>query len=221
MAVAPRKQIRKKTPIEEKGAGAFTIHKKKKNYQELDLGEEESEQEVEIAASQVEANSFYHFHKVLSSVQYSVGKNVQEYLEAFCLQYRSIKESAALLPQPMEGVLLMINETVAAFYKDFNIGSTDKKSLMHRCRPAVERYLFSKLYDRLFAMYIERNEEDDSLFVERSAVLKRMRPEDIMKALDIKEKFIITEGLRFTSTRGSLNQFELARGSKAMNLSSS
>jgi hypothetical protein len=38
---------------------------------------------------------------------------------------------------------------------------------MHYCRPAVEKYIFTKLYDKLFAMYAIKNENEDKMFVER------------------------------------------------------
>jgi hypothetical protein len=64
------------------------------------------------AGTYIETSSVYHIHKVLSSDQYAVGKNIQQYLEGFHVQYRSLKESAALLPQPMEGIICVVNETV-------------------------------------------------------------------------------------------------------------
>ena len=48
-------------------------------------------------------------------------------------------------------------------------------------------------------MYAIKNEEEDRLFIERSAVIKRMRPADVMTYLGIKDKFIINEPLNFSS----------------------
>ena len=45
-----------------------------------------------------ETSSIYVIHKILSSDQYTLGKNVAEYIECFHLQYKSIRESAMLLP---------------------------------------------------------------------------------------------------------------------------
>ena len=51
--------------------------------------------------SYAETSSIYQINKILSSENYAVGKNVQNYLKCFQLQYRSLRESAALLPAPM------------------------------------------------------------------------------------------------------------------------
>lgn len=94
---------------------------------------------------------------MLASDQYTVGRNIQQYLEGFHLQYRSLKESAALLPQPMEGIICVVNETVLSFNSQYNFGKELGKDILTYCRPAVERYIFAKLYDNLFAMYAIKN----------------------------------------------------------------
>lgn len=48
-------------------------------------------------------------------------------------------------------------------------------------------------------MYAIKNEEEDRLFNERSAHIKKMKPSDVMVYLGIKEKFIINEPLNFSS----------------------
>ena len=101
----------------------------------------------------------------------------------------------------MEGIVGIINETVMAFNSEYNLGKDTAKSLMSHCRPAVEKYLFSKvrilkpellkLYDKLFAMYAIKNEDEDRLFVERSSLIKRIKATEIMQYLGIRDKFII------------------------------
>ena len=120
-----------------------------------------------------------------------MGKNIQQYLEGFHIQYRSLKESAALLPQPMEGAIAVVNETVAAINSEYNFGKDVGKDILAYCRPAVERYIFAKLYDNLFAMYAIKNQQDDHKFCEKQALIKRMNDESIMSYLGIKKKFIL------------------------------
>ena len=82
-----------------------------------------------------------------------------------------MKESAALLPQPMEGIIYVVNETVLSFNSEYNLGKDVGKDILTYCRPAVERYIFTKLYDNLFAMYAIKNQSDDRLFTQRQAVI--------------------------------------------------
>lgn len=58
------------------------------------------------------------------------------------------------------------------------------------CRPAVEKYIFGKLFDKLFVMYAIKNENDDVEFQQIGALIKTIRAEDTMRFLGIREKFI-------------------------------
>jgi hypothetical protein len=99
----------------------------------------------------------------------------------------------------MEGLISLINETVHSFNSEYNLGKETTKGLMTYCRPAVEKYIFSKLYDKLFAMYAIKNEDEDRLFIERSLVIKRMKPNDIMTYLGISEKFKMNDPVNNSS----------------------
>ena len=39
----------------------------------------------------------------------------------------------------------LANETVHTFHSEYNLGKETAKSLMQYCRPAVEKYIFSKV----------------------------------------------------------------------------
>ena len=48
-------------------------------------------------------------------------------------------------------------------------------------------------------MYAIKNEYEDKLFIEKSSIIKRMKPVEIMNYLGINQRFIICEHLNFTS----------------------
>ena len=54
-----------------------------------------------MSAENLAGYSFYEFRKILSSDQYSIGKKIVDFTRDFFANYRSIKESAELLPQPV------------------------------------------------------------------------------------------------------------------------
>lgn len=60
--------------------------------------------------------------------------------------------------------MMVINETVISFESEYNLGREVGKDMLQYCRLTVERYFFSKLYDKLFAMYAIKNEKEDRLF---------------------------------------------------------
>jgi hypothetical protein len=73
----------------------------------------------------------------------------------------------------MHGIANVVNETVSSFNSEYNLGKTSGKELLPYCRQSVEKYIFGKVHDKLFAMYAIKNEETDRLFVERSELIRK------------------------------------------------
>lgn len=80
---------------------------------------------------------------------------------------------------------MVVNETVMCFESEYNLGKETGKDLLQYCRLAVERYFFSKLYDKIFAMYVIKNEIDDNLFQERGRLIKKMSPFKVLGYLGV------------------------------------
>lgn len=85
----------------------------------------------------------------------------------------------------------VVNETVQSFNSEYNLGKEMGKDMLFYCRGTVEKYIFAKLFEFLFAMYCHKNESEDVLFTQRSLRIKQMRPQQVMQYLGINDKFII------------------------------
>lgn len=129
---------------------------------------EKQEPEEDITGMYQITSSIYQLNKAMSQEQYTVGRSVQEYFRDFHLQYKSIAESAALLPQPMQSVVGFVNSTIRSLESGHNLGKdSTSKEMLNQCRPTVERYIFGKLNEKLFAMYSFSNQKQDELFAAR------------------------------------------------------
>ena len=113
-------------------------------------------------------------------------------MESFPLQYSNIEESAELLPQPLEGIINLINETVKSFFQQHNYGNTSTKGLMMYCRPSVEKYIFSHLYERLYAMYKCKNEKLDKTYHRGKSMVNDLDSVKQFSTLKIPKEFIFT-----------------------------
>jgi hypothetical protein len=83
------------------------------------------------------------------------------------MQYKNLKESSDLLPAPMESCQDLINDLVRTFNMDFNLGKAQTKDMMPYCRTAIEKYIYLKVNDNLFAMYAYKNKGKDDQFTQR------------------------------------------------------
>jgi len=143
-----------------------------------------------ISTQNLESSSFYEFRKILSSDQYSIGKKVAEFLVDFGNNYKSIQESAELLPQPMESVYLLVNEITETFFADFNYGKSETKQMMPYCKISVEKYIFDKVYTQLFAMYLQKFQKPSAKYTQKvNEINQKSSNVEQFKFLDIPQKF--------------------------------
>jgi len=55
----------------------------------------------------------------------------------------------------------MINDVVDNLFSEFNYGKNDTKYVMPYCRASVEKFVFTKLYESINAMYLDRFKNED------------------------------------------------------------
>ena len=72
-----------------------------------------------------------------------------------------------------------------SFNSEYNLGKEMGKDMLFYCRGTVEKYIFAKLFEFLFAMYTHKNESEDELFTQRSLRIKSMKPAKVMEYLGI------------------------------------
>lgn len=92
----------------------------------------------------------------------------------------------------MDGLVQIVNETVNAFYHQYNFGRSEKTYLMKFCRPSVEKFVFSQVYEKLIQMYqLKYQEKDDRFCSQRQKIQDKFGPVEAMKFLDIPDCFIL------------------------------
>lgn len=162
-----------------------------------------------ISTQNLESSSFYEFRKILSSDQYSIGKKVAEFLVDFAGNYKSIKESAELLPQPMESVYLLVNEVTETFFADFNYGKSETKQMMPYCKISVEKYIFDKVYSQLFAMYLAKFDKPSQKYTDKVHEINQKSDNvEQFKFLDIPQKFWLIKKDKLDENNKLIEPFE-------------
>ena len=143
--------------------------------------------------------TYYYYHKILSSDQYSLGKKMADFLTEFNSEYKSTADCAEVLPRPLLNTINMTNMIVKDLYSNYNT-SGNNKNLMQFCRASVEKYIYGKLYTKIFGMYTAKYGDKDKQFAERSAVVKATDPVTMLKHLGVNDKYIISDNFQFSNT---------------------
>lgn len=82
-----------------------------------------------------------------------------------------------------------IDETVQTFYCYYNAGNNSNirmKQILQVCKPATEKFIFSRVYFQLYDLYSKRYEKDNILFLERQRQInEKYSYKDIMEYLEV------------------------------------
>jgi len=81
------------------------------------------------------------------------------------------------------------------------------------CRPAVEKFIFNKIYGVLYDMYNNKFAEDNNKFMAKIEQIKLLGPEKIMEFLEVRSKFkgisMDRKYIPYKSTIDCINKIEL------------
>lgn len=183
------------------------LHLKSNDNNEISYVSDEEEKSTSSngskAQQQTDSSSnkltYYYYHKILSSNQYSLGKKVEEFLIRFEEVNKSVEDGAKTLPKPLHHTVKIINELVSDLYSNYNI-SGNNKNLMQFCRASVEKYIFGKVYSKIFSMYLIKYKEANEKFAKRSAVIKATDPIKMLEHLGVNKKYIICDNFQFSNS---------------------
>lgn len=85
----------------------------------------------------------------------------------------------------MEAIVNVSNLSVRTFFSEYNCRNSSAKDFLPHCRASVERYIFSKLYERLFEMYKIKYEEEDKAFCLKIPILNANKGIKLMKLIGV------------------------------------
>lgn len=161
---------------------------KKDTYENLVNDEEET-----VVTCKHESSSYYQFHKILSSENYTLGKSISAFIQSFSEQYRNPEESVTMLPLPLDSIKETVEQAVEALFTHYNYGRANSERMMVFCRPAVEKYVYSKISHVLLPIYAAKAVSTDEEIHRKRLLLESCSTTEVFTKLAISEDFIIED----------------------------
>ena len=161
---------------------------KETSYENIIYDEEET-----VVTCKHESSSYYQFHKILSSEAYTLGKTISSFINAFAEQYRNPEESVSMLPLPLDSIKETVEQAVEALFTHYNYGRANSERMMIYCRPAVEKYIYSKVYHILFPIYVTKQLKIDEEINRKRRVCENIENNEIYKRIGMKDVFIVDD----------------------------
>ena len=174
-----------------------------------------------------EATNYYEIYKILTQENYELGKSVNIFINEFKIKNKNIEQSSKILPKQMKEIILMIRTCEDTFFNYFNFGKQKNKNenLLSYINPAIEKFLFNKLYFQLYELYAKKyNQENEDYLNKKKLINENYSIEDIMNFLEIKEKFRLLDDYKksefsenfkpYKSTIDHINKIEYEQNPK-------
>jgi len=174
-----------------------------------------------------EATNYYEIYKILTQENYELGKSVNIFINEFKIKNENIEESSKILPKQMKEIILMIRTCEDTFFNYFNFGKQKNKNenLLSYINPAIEKFLFNKLYFQLYELYQKKYEQENIDYINKKKLInEKFSIEDIMNFLEIKEKFRLLDDYKksdysenfkpYKSTIDHINKIEYEQNPK-------
>lgn len=150
-------------------------------------------EEDTIITCKHESSSYYQFHKILSSERYTLGKSIALFVNAFAEQYRNAEESVHMLPLPLDSLKETVEQTVEALFTHYNYGRANTERTMVYCRPAVEKYIYSKVYSVLFPIYLAKTSASDLEISSKRLLARQLELPVLCEKIKLEKKFFLPD----------------------------
>ena len=133
-----------------------------------------------------EAANYYEIYKILTQENYELGKSVTIFINDFKIKNKDIEHNKNLLPDQMKEIISMINFCDDTFNNYFNKNGAENKYKF--AKPAIEKFIFNKLYFQLYDLYSSKYDEENKKYMEKKELInKNLSIEKLMDYLKIKE----------------------------------
>jgi hypothetical protein len=173
-----------------------------------------------IDISNKEASNYYEFYRILSQENYDLGKNVSDFIKEFKKLNKNTEEAIIYMPKQMQELYKFTDDCVSTFYCYFNFGKSNTERMLPYCRPAVEKFIFNKIYPFIYDIYNFKHQEENKIFLINQNIIKIQKsPIQILKDLEVKKSFIDQEEddkriIPFKSTVDCINKIEFEMSPK-------
>lgn len=137
-----------------------------------------------------EAANYYEIYRIISQENYDLGKSVALFINAFKEDNRQMDKAIIRVPFQMKEILSMTESCVGTFNNYFNFGKSNTEKLLKCCRPAVEKFIFNKVYYLLYNIYDNKYEKENKLFLERQSYIRNnLTLNEVMAYLEIQTQY--------------------------------
>ncbi len=173
------------------------------------------EAETIVEKSNKKVNRYYEIYKILSNIEYELGKSINNFVETFKEKYKDLNTDKETIEkintkEIMSDIIKIVEFTTNTLNCNYNIDNVNYDSNFYNS--ATEQFIFNKIYYYLYEIYDTKYKKcNEEFLLVKKDINEKLQIKDILLNLNIEKKYLSNDPIPFKPVIEIANKIPLEK----------
>jgi hypothetical protein len=173
------------------------------------------EAETIVEKSNKKVNRYYEIYKILSNIEYELGKSINNFVETFKEKYKDLNTDKETIEkintkEIMSDIIKIVEFTTNTLNCNYNIDNVNYDSNFYNS--ATEQFIFNKIYYYLYEIYDTKYKKcNEEFLLVKKDINEKLQIKDILLNLNIEKKYLSNAPIPFKPVIEIANKIPLEK----------
>ena len=176
------------------------------------------DEETIVEKSNKKVNRFYEIYKILSNIEYELGKSINDFVENFREKYKDLnndKRKDTIETIKTRDIMAEIIKLIEHTTNTLNCYYNQENNINYNTNfynSATEQFIFNKIYHYLYEIYdLKYKKCNEEFILVKKEINENMEIKDIISNLNIKKVYISNDPIPFMPVIENINKLQLEK----------
>ena len=176
------------------------------------------DEETIVEKSNKKVNRFYEIYKILSNIEYELGKSINDFVENFREKYKDLnndKGKDIIETIKTRDIMAEIIKLIEHTTNTLNCYYNQENNINYNTNfynSATEQFIFNKIYHYLYEIYdLKYKKCNEEFILVKKEINENMEIKDIISNLNIKKLYIPNDPIPFMPVIENINKLQLEK----------
>ena len=176
------------------------------------------DEETIVEKSNKKVNRFYEIYKILSNIEYELGKSINDFVENFREKYKDLnndKGKDIIETIKTRDIMAEIIKLIEHTTNTLNCYYNQENNINYNTNfynSATEQFIFNKIYHYLYEIYdLKYKKCNEDFILVKKEINENMEIKDIISNLNIKKVYISNDPIPFMPVIENINKLQLEK----------
>ena len=176
------------------------------------------DEETIVEKSNKKVNRFYEIYKILSNIEYELGKSINDFVENFRAKYKDLnsdKGKDTIETIKTRDIMAEIIKLIEHTTNTLNCYYNQENNINYNTNfynSATEQFIFNKIYHYLYEIYdLKYKKCNEEFILVKKEINENMEIKDIISNLNIKKVYISNDPIPFMPVIENINKLQLEK----------